>query len=201
MEHEETQRWLSAFLDGEIGGQRRARVHQHLQQCPLCRQAFDDLRHLRALLLAQPLPTGLEETHLWPALASHLPERPETCRRTKARTGSLDWLLPTVLLLGQAVLHAVGLLGLALMLLILLVGLDWPVLLPLEKLLGAAHSLLRPLTRLPVQPVVGLLPPLPADIGQALGWIGPSLMLLTLSALLTVMYLAWLAAWWTRRAR
>ena len=35
--------WISAFLDGELSGEDRAELMEHMAACPSCQRYFDDL--------------------------------------------------------------------------------------------------------------------------------------------------------------
>lgn len=41
--HDETQRSLSAYADGELGGYKRWRVSRHLARCEVCRSLYRGL--------------------------------------------------------------------------------------------------------------------------------------------------------------
>jgi anti-sigma factor RsiW len=41
---------MSAYLDGELGAQRRARMERHTDECPECRGVLHSLRRMLGLL-------------------------------------------------------------------------------------------------------------------------------------------------------
>lgn len=45
---------ISAFLDGALAGEERARVDAHLSACPACRAESESLRHLKLTVGAAP---------------------------------------------------------------------------------------------------------------------------------------------------
>ena len=47
--HEEIQRLLSAYLDGELTQADQQRVQLHLEDCPACRDTLDEMRRLQQL--------------------------------------------------------------------------------------------------------------------------------------------------------
>ena len=49
---------LSAYLDGELGEGERAALERHLPTCERCQRALDELREVRALLRAMPMPAS-----------------------------------------------------------------------------------------------------------------------------------------------
>lgn len=198
MQHQEARLWLGAFVDGEVDPRRRAAIEQHLAGCRLCQEEVAGLSSLSSLLAAQPLPEALSQARLWPALAPQLAFR----RSAKTQQGSfgwLDWLPPAGLLLAQAVLHDVALAGLVLSLAVALFGLNPLAWLPLDTATAFMASVADAMKVLPVQPITGLLPDLPASAGQMLGLALPAALWLTLSAIVVVLYLAWLLAWCQRR--
>ncbi|MBS1706942.1 MAG: zf-HC2 domain-containing protein [Armatimonadetes bacterium] len=59
-----TQASLSAYIDGELGGQEMLRVRKHLQQCQACAAEAEVLRFAQQLLADMPcpeVPIGLED--------------------------------------------------------------------------------------------------------------------------------------------
>lgn len=48
---------ISAFLDGALAAEERARVDAHLSACPACRRELDSLRHLKLVLSSAPRKT------------------------------------------------------------------------------------------------------------------------------------------------
>ena len=45
---------LSAFLDGALSAEDRARVDSHVSSCPSCRLELDSLRHMKFVLQSSP---------------------------------------------------------------------------------------------------------------------------------------------------
>lgn len=52
--HEEIQRLLSAYLDGELTQAGQQRVQLHLEDCPACRDTLDEMRRLQQLTAEIP---------------------------------------------------------------------------------------------------------------------------------------------------
>src|SRR5258705_477203 len=55
-EWERQREQLSAFLDGELSEGERVALERHLQRCAACQRALAELRQVRALLRALPVP-------------------------------------------------------------------------------------------------------------------------------------------------
>jgi hypothetical protein len=56
MNHEELRERLSAYLEGDLDADERARIERHLSGCPDCRREYRELRHTVDLLHALPAP-------------------------------------------------------------------------------------------------------------------------------------------------
>jgi len=54
MNHEELRERLSAYLDADLDASERARVEEHLTDCPDCRREYRELRHMVDLLRGLP---------------------------------------------------------------------------------------------------------------------------------------------------
>ncbi|MBV8100355.1 MAG: anti-sigma factor, partial [Verrucomicrobia bacterium] len=67
---EEADRFLDAYLDGELEPEKRAELEQHLASCPECKQKLDRLRRLREFFTAS---------------APHYPAPPELKGKVLAR--------------------------------------------------------------------------------------------------------------------
>lgn len=73
---------LSALLDGELTERERARCLSHLEHCPECRAAYEQLLRLHeAAAVPEEIPAGLEERILASVMRSELPEEPVRRRR------------------------------------------------------------------------------------------------------------------------
>ncbi|HEX9756058.1 MAG TPA: zf-HC2 domain-containing protein [Gemmatimonadales bacterium] len=72
-EHDEWTSQLSAFLDGELLPDQKARLERHLGECVMCRSALEDLR---AIVAAAPDYVGAEPPRdLWPGISAAIEER------------------------------------------------------------------------------------------------------------------------------
>ncbi len=61
---DETRQWLDAYLDNELDPVNTLEIEQHLQTCPACSQAYEELRALGAALSTvprYPTPAALRE--------------------------------------------------------------------------------------------------------------------------------------------
>jgi hypothetical protein len=56
MNHEELRERLSAYLEEDLGASERARIEEHLSECPDCRREYRELRHTVDLLRGLPAP-------------------------------------------------------------------------------------------------------------------------------------------------
>ncbi len=88
---------LSAYLDGEMSEGERVALEQHLPACEQCQGALDDLREVRALLKAMPMPApprsfAIPTTGAVPMpLAAAAMERSEGSARQPAARGGGRW--------------------------------------------------------------------------------------------------------------
>lgn len=88
---EHVNHWIGAYLDGELGEDRRRQVEAHLGACPDCRREMEDTRKLSSWLHGVPLPQRLPSAGDFAAsLAARLPERPQ------ARAGAGRWTTPSL---------------------------------------------------------------------------------------------------------
>lgn len=86
---------LSAYLDGELNEDERVALEQHLPTCEQCQRALDDLREVRTLLRAMPIPTPprsfaipTEGAIPMPLAASASGRAERADRRSAVRSGS-----------------------------------------------------------------------------------------------------------------
>jgi anti-sigma factor (TIGR02949 family) len=100
MNCDETDRFLDAYLDGELEPDKRAELEQHLAGCPECKQKLDRLRQLREFFTAStphyPAP---------PELKAKVLARLEVTRRSNLLTlVRRPWLYAAALLIVSFVL-------------------------------------------------------------------------------------------------
>jgi len=175
-EHLETQ--LDAYLDGEMSALQRSRVENHLALCSDCRRMLAERQALSALLQQVPAPAGLtSETLFMAELKSQLKPR-----RDWARLQQMSWILiPFGLLVMLSFVLTVVL---------------------MSSLVGFFPGVTQLLASLAaVQNGTASSQALGAFIGLAPGhsllegsWISA---LLVLGAICLI-YVSWLASWWTR---
>jgi predicted anti-sigma-YlaC factor YlaD len=70
------QTYLSAYLDGELGGQESLRVREHLGGCVECRDEEQHLRSLKHIL--RGLPTYAPSAEFESRLVAHVMARPQS---------------------------------------------------------------------------------------------------------------------------
>jgi hypothetical protein len=109
MNHEELRERLSAYLEADLEASERARVEEHLANCPDCRREYRELRHTVDLLRRLPEPDpppDLADRVITRLRAGE--GRPGLLARWQARTAAIaeaPWLTPVA-----AVAVALGLL-------------------------------------------------------------------------------------------
>ena len=90
--------WLGAYLDGELKGGKLQRVQEHLAECDACRAELESLQGLSALLQEAPAAELASHERFVSQVNLRLPER-----RTKATRGRLIeagwWMAPVGLLM------------------------------------------------------------------------------------------------------
>jgi anti-sigma factor RsiW len=186
--------WLGAYQDGALSDERRAWVEEHLRGCPACRQELDALSALSNLLQAEPAMTSrLSATEAARVITGRLP-RAHGIERTAASLGRLARMAPLALFgvwaFIQAVLTLSGALFLAEQFFPGMVGVLMPLefAAPLKVLLDWTLNMILPvrLIDLPLALSAALLP----------------LLELAASALVAVLFAAWMAGVYSyRRAR
>jgi anti-sigma factor RsiW len=87
---DEQREWLSAYLDGELGAEERAALERHLPGCARCQAELADLRGVRALLRALPMPAAPRSFALPDDGAVPQPIAPAVARRS-ARQATGAW--------------------------------------------------------------------------------------------------------------
>jgi len=111
-EWERQREQLSAFLDGELSAGERIALERHLQGCAVCQRALAELRQVRALLRALPVPAlprsfTLPESGAVPESLRPAPRRPAASAARLAGAaqgvGTLAAAVGLVVLLGSGV--------------------------------------------------------------------------------------------------
>jgi anti-sigma factor RsiW len=173
--------WLAAYYDGELEPAHRALVEAHLPTCAECQDELAALRSLSEALAADELDSQArpDAAAFWQALEPRLPNRTPATASIAASQVLLRWLPGVSLLVFNSALQASALAATALMF--------W---LPRGASLAAWSQSVNRLAT-----------------GVTMGWLawfwpaewsalGVFLAITTLSASLTVVYLAWLAYEW-----
>ncbi len=97
---------ISAWLDGQLKPKASARIERHLDQCPVCRSARDELVEVdkafrRTAVLEPP-------EHLWAEISSHLSRTDQSPASWLSRFGFVDgrpgWLRPELCALAATIL-------------------------------------------------------------------------------------------------
>ena len=186
--------WLNAYLDGELRGARLQQVEAHLSECPDCQAELEGLDRLSVLLHQVPAPEFTPPERFATEVNLLLPqERTRTSRRKILEFGW--WMVPVGLLatwifigtsfLVNDLLAAANGFG-------LLPGIsDWLV-------FGASRGAYWSATL----GQFGVLS------GNSLDWAAAteaftrtSLLQITLEVSIALLYLSWVAIWWTRHRR
>ena len=186
--------WLNAYLDGELHGNRRHQVEEHLAACESCRAELNSLQILSGLLRQVPTPEFTSPERFATQVNLLLPHKPPATPGSKFF--EIGWWMIPVGLLGawvfiatssalSEILTAAGNLG-------LLSGMsDW-------LASGSSNEIY-----------------VSATLGQAgflhgngLNWAEAaetmartSLPQIILQISIALLYLSWLAIWWTRHTR
>lgn len=185
--------WLGAYLDGELSAARRQKVQAHLNACAACQAELESLRRVSALLQSAPMPEFTPADAFASRLAQRLP-RQRTDEKPAGRPSLLWYLVPALILAAwffyQTTLAVSGLANL----LDEMSGLGiQPVTEGHSLWFSALTGLLGVwLGSLPqaVLAFVDRLSLFAADVLGRLFW----------QALIGLVYLAWLAIWWSRQA-
>jgi len=191
--------WLGAYLDGELNGLRLRQVEQHLSECPTCLAELEGMQGLSALL-HETAPAGefLPTERFVANLSLNLPRQPERVQPRKPLEIGW-WLIPAGLLgtwvfiqitysLSNLALVATdaGLLG---------SNLSWlqgnP---PQMSWFATFMDLFGNQVGVTGQVALSVLNEAQLFVRQLTGSLFPQ-------AVLAVLYLGWLGAWWLRHQR
>ncbi len=90
--------WLSAYLDGELKGRRLQQVETHLAECPECQAELESLQSLSSLLHEVPVPEFMSSERFASQVILRLPhEQPKVSKRKVQEAGW--WMIPVSLML------------------------------------------------------------------------------------------------------
>ena len=186
--------WLSAYLDGELRGSRLQHVEAHLAECNICQSELESLEKLSSLLREAPAPEFTSSERFAAQVNLRLPT--ERTSMSSKRILEIGWWMIPVGLLGawifivtssvlSDILYEANNLG-------LLSGLsDW-------LTFGSSSNSYWSATL----GQFGLLS------GNSLNWAKAtesftrmSLPQITLQISIALLYLSWIAIWWTRHTR
>src|SRR5215204_4400647 len=184
--------WLNAYLDGELKGNRLQQVEEHLAECTTCQTEMDSLQNLSGLLQAVPVPEFPSPERFATQVNLLLPQKRTTTPGTRLFEVGW-WMIPVGLLAVWVFISTAALLGDAM---------------SVAKNFGILDSTTASFISAPSET---------AEVASALGQFGmlqgnslqwaemtesltrglfPKIVLQVAVALL---YLTWLAIWWTRQ--
>ncbi len=182
-QHIET--WIDAYLDGELNEKQSSRFERHLAGCPACQQRIEERDKLSRLLQGYSLPKNVKNTQQFVADLKLLLPREQAPAHKKRPTGGIGLLISIGLLIALTFTQVINWFS---NLVLLLPGADWLV----DQLAGIPHFL-----------QVGL-PWVQLFFEQwftfsGWGFFYGSLTFtsIALTALLTLIYLSWLAFWFS----
>jgi hypothetical protein len=191
--HEDMHSLLNAYLDGELHGRRLHEMETHLASCEACQDELQDLRQVSELLQADPITDAMPVERFVSQMTLMLPRRLQPIQ--SAKPGSLAWWLVPAGLFGTWIFvqtvftltnvltaaNASGLLGSAF---------TWLGGGQESIWLSAASGLFG--GQLTTQPLLSLLNNVSVFGANLVGGF-------LLQAVIVLLYLAWLSAWWIRR--
>jgi anti-sigma factor RsiW len=186
--------WLNAYLDGELKGNRLQQVEEHLAECTACQTEMDSLQNLSGLLQAVPAPEFSSPERFATQVNLLLPQKRTTTPGTRLFEVSW-WMIPVGLLAVWVFISTAALLGDAM---------------SVAKNFGILDSTTASFISAPSETaeVTSALGQFGMLQGNSLRWaeitesltrgLFPKIVLQVAVALL---YLTWLAIWWTRETR
>lgn len=186
---------LSAYLDNELSEIRRQKVEAHLDECILCRSEYEGLQRISSLLRSAPAPEFTPADLFAARVALQLPREAAAVKPTK-RASLLWWLAPVVLLGAWFFVQT------ALTLSSLVSALDSADLLGSAAQWlsdGTAHSLwFSALTDLFGGMIGGAQQSALSTVDQLIAYGAETFSRFLWQAVIALLYLSWLAAWWIR---
>jgi anti-sigma factor RsiW len=185
---------LNAYLDRELRGSHLQQVEAHLAECQVCREELEALARISSLVREIPAPEFMPVERFTAQVNLRLPLRRTGPPQSRLREAGW-WMIPVGLLVAWVfvstaffvsdVLSAAGNMGL------LASVSDW---MTFDSASQADWS--------------ALLGQVGALSGERLGWAilteaftRTSLLQIILQASIALLYLSWMAIWWTRRQR
>lgn len=99
---------LNAYLDEELNRRLRGEIERHLETCEACKEEYEQLRRLAALIRTAPSPSFAPTEHFTAALIQTLPTRSLYLHN---RLSSAVWIAPLGLLAIWLILRLVFLSG------------------------------------------------------------------------------------------
>ena len=188
--------WLGAYHDGELQGRRLGQVEAHLAQCAACRAELERLQALSAMLQESPPARDLTPPDRFVAqVGLRLPRQPE--QPAWQRTLEIGWRLTPLGLLGALAFVQVMFIMTEMVLFALRLGVGGD--LVASRLPPSGTSWLAQLTRLSGASLSDVVQILLQALGHGgpLGWVFT--LYVILFAVISLLYLSWLASWWARR--
>jgi predicted anti-sigma-YlaC factor YlaD len=184
--------WLNAYFDGELTGKRLFQVEEHLAGCETCQAELESLEKLSGLLQATPTPEFTPLERLAAQVSLRIPHRQVLISRKQVFDVGW-WMIPVGLLASWVFISTAFALGD-----VLSAASTFGLLSGISNWLGsdASHSVYLSTT-------IGQLGLLNSN---SLNWAEAterftrmSLPPMILQASIALLYLSWLAIWWTHR--
>jgi predicted anti-sigma-YlaC factor YlaD len=186
--------WLNAYLDGELHGNRLHHVEAHLAECEICQTELDSLEKLSDLLQEVPPPEFASPERLAAQVSRRLPH-PKPMSSGKKVFEISWWMIPVGLLATWGFINTSffinDLLSVANSFGLLTSVSDWWIF-STSKAAGWSETLGQ----------VGVLSGNILDFAVSTEtFTRTSLLQITLQISIALLYLSWIAIWWTRHTR
>ena len=186
--------WLNAYLDGELPGSRLHHVEAHLVECKACQAELESLERISGLLREVPEPEFAPLERFAAQVNLRLPHRQARISR-KQVTEFGWWAIPVGLLASWIFISTAFVLGD-----VLSAASNFGLLRDVSDWLGAGSS-----TSVYLSTTIGQMGLLS---GNSLNWAEAtetftrmSLPQVIVQVSIALLYLSWLAIWWTRHTR
>jgi len=184
--------WLNAYLDGELKGNRLQQVEEHLAECTTCQTEMDSLQNLSGLLQAVTVPEFPSPERFATQVNLLLPQKRTTTPGTRLFEVGW-WMIPVGLLAVWVFISTAALLGDAM---------------SVAKNFGILDSTTASFISAPSETaeVTSTLGQFGMLQGNSLQWAEMTESLtrglfpkIVLQVAVALLYLTWLAIWWTRQ--
>lgn len=186
--------WLNVYHDGELHGTQLHQVEEHLAQCELCQAELDSLQSISSLLHEVPTPAFTQPERFASQVSLRLPHK-QSVVSTKQIIEIGWWMIPVGLVCVWVFLSTAFILGD-----ILSTAGNLGLLSGMSAWLGSGAS-----DGIYLSATIGQMGVLS---GNSLNWAEAmetftrlSLPQIVLQVSVALLYLGWIALWWTRRTR